>query len=47
MPYWVVIGDKEIEANKVTLESRDNGQLGQISKEELVSKLLEEITNKK
>jgi threonyl-tRNA synthetase len=47
MPYWIVIGDKEIEAGKVTLESRDAGQLGQISKEELVSKLLEEIKNKK
>jgi threonyl-tRNA synthetase len=47
MPYWIVIGDKEIEVGKVTLESRDAGQLGQISKEELVSKLLEEIKNKK
>ncbi len=47
IPYWIVIGDKEIEANKVTLESRDLGQLGQISKEELVEKLLEEIKNKK
>ena len=46
IPYWIVIGDKEIEAGKVTLESRDNGQLGQISKEELVTKLLEEIKNK-
>ena len=47
MPYWVVIGDKEIEAGKITLESRDAGQLGQMSKEELVSKLTEEIKNKK
>jgi threonyl-tRNA synthetase len=47
MPYWIVIGDKEIEAEKVTLESRDAGQLGQLSKEELVSKLSEEIQNKK
>jgi len=47
MPYWIVIGDKEIEAGKVTLESRDAGQLGQISKEELISKLLEEMKNKK
>ncbi len=47
IPYWIVIGDKEIEANKVTLESRDNGQLGQMSKEELVSKFSEEIKNKK
>jgi len=47
IPYWIVIGDKEIEAGKVTLESRDSGNLGQISKEELVIKLLEEIKNKK
>ncbi len=46
IPYWIVIGDKEIEAKKITLESRDNGQLGQISKEELISKFLEEIKNK-
>lgn len=46
MPYWIVIGDKEIEAQKVTLESRDNGQLGQISKEELLSKFLKEIKDK-
>jgi len=47
LPYWIVVGDKEIEADKVTLESRDNGQLGQMSKEELLKKLLEEIKNKK
>src|SRR3989344_2245106 len=28
LPYWIVVGDKEIEANKITLESRDSGQLG-------------------
>ena len=47
IPYWIVIGDKEIEADKVTLESRDAGTLGQMSKEELIKKLLEEIKNKK
>ena len=47
LPYWIVIGDKEIEAGKVTLESRDNGQLGQLSKEELIEKLVTEIKNKK
>jgi threonyl-tRNA synthetase len=47
IPYWIVIGDKEIEADKITLESRDKGQLGQVSKEELLKKLLEEIKNKK
>ena len=47
IPYWIVIGDKEIEAGKVTLESRDSGQLGQMSKEELVRKFTEEIKQKK
>ncbi|MEI8174914.1 MAG: threonine--tRNA ligase [bacterium] len=47
LPYWIVIGDKEIEAKKVTLESRDAGQLGQMPQEDLVKKLLEEIINKK
>lgn len=47
IPYWIVIGDKEIEAKKITLESRDAGNLGQMSKEELISKLLEETKNKK
>ncbi|MBI2630607.1 threonine--tRNA ligase [Candidatus Nomurabacteria bacterium] len=46
IPYWLVIGDKEIEAGKVTLESRDHGQIGQISPEELLGKLLGEIKNK-
>ncbi len=47
IPYWIVIGDKEIEAGKVTLESRDNGQLGQIVAEELLSKLKAEIKDRK
>ena len=47
LPYWIVIGDKEVEADKITLESRDAGQLDQMSKEKLVKKLLEEIKNKK
>jgi threonyl-tRNA synthetase len=47
IPYWIVIGDKEIEAGKVTLESRDHGQLGQISGEELLEKLQKEIKDRK
>jgi threonyl-tRNA synthetase len=46
IPYWIVLGDKEVEAKNVTLESRDAGALGQMSKEELVQKLLKEIKNK-
>ncbi|MEX2029051.1 MAG: threonine--tRNA ligase [Candidatus Paceibacterota bacterium] len=47
IPYWIVIGDKEVQADEVTLESRDSGNIGQISKEELVVKLSEEIKTKK
>ena len=46
IPYWIVIGNKEMEAKKITLESRDTGQLGQISKEELLTKLKKEIEEK-
>ncbi|OHA26905.1 MAG: threonine--tRNA ligase [Candidatus Taylorbacteria bacterium RIFCSPHIGHO2_02_FULL_44_36] len=47
IPYWLVIGDKEISANKVTLESRVQGNLGQISIAELISKFQKEISERK
>jgi threonyl-tRNA synthetase len=47
IPYWIIVGDKEIEAKKVTLESRDNGQVGQISEEDLILRLKKEIEEKK
>jgi len=47
MPYWIVVGDKEIEAGKVTLESRDAGQLGQMSLQEVLIRLKDEINSKK
>lgn len=47
IPYMLVIGDKEVSEEKVTLESRDSGNLGQISQIDLVSKLKEEIRSKK
>jgi threonyl-tRNA synthetase len=47
IPYWLVIGDKEVEAGKATLESRDHSQLGQLSLPELLSRFNEEIKNKK
>jgi threonyl-tRNA synthetase len=44
--YWIVLGDKEIEKNMVTLESRDNGNLGQMSLEDALKRIVEEIKNK-
>jgi len=43
IPYWIVLGDKEIESNSVTVEHRDKGQLGAQSAEEFVANLVEEI----
>ena len=37
-PYWIIIGDADIEAEVVTLESRDTGENEQISLEDLIIK---------
>jgi threonyl-tRNA synthetase len=42
-PYFVVIGDKDIEENKITIESRDNGNLGMMTIEEFVEKITAEV----
>lgn len=47
IPYFIIIGDKDLEANKVTLENRDAGQIGQLSKEEVLTRLLSEIRDRK
>jgi len=47
IPYWLVIGDKEIDANTVTVESRDNGNLGAMSVDDFVARIKEEIENRK
>ncbi len=41
IPYWAVIGDEEVSIQKITLESRDEGKIGQVSIEETISKILE------
>ena len=43
IPYMLVVGDKEIEANAVAVRSRD---LGQVNKEEFLERMQEEIENK-
>jgi threonyl-tRNA synthetase len=41
VPYFIIVGDKDIAANKVTLESRDEGQVGQKDISEIL-KMFEE-----
>lgn len=42
VPYTIIIGDKDIEVNKITLESRDEGQIGQLSVEDVLQRFINE-----
>jgi len=42
IPYMLIIGDKEIEANAVSLRGRGRQDLGSVSREDLLSKFKEE-----
>ncbi len=46
IPYMLVVGDKEIEANAVAVRFRKEGDLGQVNKEEFLERMQEEIENK-
>lgn len=46
VPYVLVMGDAEVEANTVAVESRDKGKIGAQPFEEFKSSLLEEIKNR-
>ena len=47
IPYTIIIGDKDLSVNKYTLESRDNGQVGQMNIEELIVLLNGEIKERR
>ncbi len=47
VPYFIIIGDKDMEAGMATLESRNEGPLGQFTFDQIVDKLEKEVTNKK
>lgn len=46
LPYWIVVGAKEIETGKIALEHREKGQLEPMSIEETIKKLQKEIKDK-
>ncbi len=46
IPYMIIIGDKEIEESTVSVRSRKDGDLGKMTADELVKKLVEEIKTK-
>jgi len=47
VPYFIVIGDKEVQANTIAIESRDEGKLGAMSVDLFLKKIQEEITTRK
>lgn len=46
MPYMLVVGDKEVEANTVSVRSRKEGDKGAMSIESFIKNIKEEINNK-
>jgi threonyl-tRNA synthetase len=47
IPYWIVVGDKEVESKQFTLESREGNKLESLSSEKLLDLLKKEIGEKK
>ena len=45
IPYILVIGDKEIEANAVGVRARSQGDIGQLSVEDFIIRIENEIEN--
>jgi len=46
IPYMLIVGDKEVEQGTVSLRSRKEGDLGDISLNEFIEKILKEIATK-
>ena len=47
VPYMLIVGDKELEAGTVSVRSRNAGDLGSMTKDEIIAKLLFEDKTKK
>jgi len=45
IPYMLIVGDKEIEANAVGVRSRKKGDIGQVSTSEFIKNIKNEIKN--
>ena len=47
VPYMIVIGDKDVEANAVSVRSRKQGDMGSMSVDNFVNMIVEEVETKK
>ena len=46
IPYMLIVGDKEVEANAVSVRSRKEGELGAMSQDDIFTKLVTEVATK-
>lgn len=46
IPYMLIVGEKEVADNLVSVRKRDHGDLGQMNVEDFISTIVEEIENK-
>ena len=46
VPYMLLVGDKDIENNTVSIRDRRDGDIGSMSIEEFIAKITEEVANK-
>jgi threonyl-tRNA synthetase len=46
VPYTIIVGDKDMAVNKITVENRDKGQLGQMDLKDFIEKITEEKKKK-
>ena len=47
IPYMLVVGEKEVDGRLVSVNKRDEGDIGQIKLEEFIDKVLEKVEEKK
>lgn len=47
IPYMLVIGEKEVEKETVSVRKRDEGDIGQIAVNEFIERVIEEVKNKR
>ena len=47
IPYMLIVGEKEVEDNLVSVNKRDEGDIGQFKLEEFINMAIEEVENKK
>lgn len=47
VPYMIIVGEKDLEANKVSLRSRANGEEGQFDLSDVIDRIADEIKTRK